>query len=142
MAKKTEIIVVLDRSGSMETIRKETMAGFNRFVTEQKQTEAAGCLTLVQFDNCYEVNYERLDLQEVPLLDEKTYQPRGSTALLDAIGRTAKDYRRKLKKSEENLEDLQVVFVIITDGHENASIHYNRQMVFKLIRKAEEKWGW
>ena len=142
MAKKTEIIVVLDRSGSMERIRKETMEGFNRFVLEQQATEGEACMTLVQFDNFYEVNYEGMDVHEVRPLDARTYKPRGATALLDAIGQAPRDFRKRVTKTEVAAEGLQVVFVIITDGRENDSKMYSREKIFKMIKKAEEKWGW
>lgn len=142
MTKNTEIIVVLDRSGSMDAIKKATIEGFNSFLKEQKAIEGDARFTLVQFDHSYELLYQGLDLKKVKPLTMATYKPRGSTALLDAIGRTIAETNDRISSMKPEFTELQVVFVIITDGHENDSREYVRKQIFDMIRKGEEKDGW
>lgn len=131
--KETEIVVVLDRSGSMGSIGKATVDGFNEFLNEQKNSEGDGFLTLVQFDDRYEKHYEALHLDKVnELILGESFVPRGSTALLDAIGKTI----------EELETDRDVVFVIITDGYENASKVYKKEAISKMIETMTEEKGW
>lgn len=122
--KQTEIVVVLDRSGSMESTLDSTVEGFNSFLNEQQNAEGEAFMTLVQFDDRYEINYLKVPIAEVkPLIAKETFIPRGSTALLDAIGKTIEDLNT----------DRDVVFVIITDGFENASRTYTREAIAKMI---------
>ena len=131
-AKDTDIIVVLDRSGSMGFIGESTVNGFNSFVKEQKAAEGDAFLTLVQFDNQYEVNYKEKHIKKVEdLVYGKTFVPRATTALHDAIGRTINEI-----KTEND-----VVFVIITDGFENASREFNSKVINEMI-EAKKKEGW
>ena len=129
---ETEIVVVLDRSGSMDSIEQATVDGFNKFLQEQQNSEGTAFLTLVQFDDRYEVNYVSKPIKDVkPLILGETYIPRGSTALLDAIGKTI----------EELKTDRDIVFVIITDGAENSSKTYKREAIFKMIETlGKENW--
>lgn len=130
--KATDIIVVLDRSGSMESIGRSTVHGFNSFIKEQRAAEGEANLTLVQFDNQYQVDYSNLDIKHVKdLILGETFVPRAMTALYDAIGRTIAEVKTKN----------DVVMVIITDGMENASKEFNRDGVFKSI-EAKKKDGW
>jgi Mg-chelatase subunit ChlD len=129
----TEIVVVLDRSGSMGSIAKETVEGFNRFLLEQQNSEGEAYITLVQFDDRYQVNYKSVPVKEAqPLILGETFVPRGSTALLDAIGKTI----------EELETERDVVFVIITDGEENSSKTYKRDAINRIIDtlQTEEEW--
>lgn len=133
--KKTQIVVVLDRSGSMATIGKSTVEGFNTFLNEQKNAEGEAALTLVQFDDRYEENFKNLPIEQVTdLVLGENFVPRGSTALFDAIGKTIEDLHEELKGED-------VVFVIITDGEENASRVYTRDAVMKMIETKETE-GW
>jgi hypothetical protein len=129
---QTEIVVVLDRSGSMSTIDQATVDGFNKFLNEQQNSEGEAFLTLVQFDDRYDFYYKSLPIQQAePLILNETFKPRGSTALLDAIGKTI----------DELETDRDVVFVIITDGEENASKTYKREAIMKMIEtKTNEGW--
>lgn len=129
----TEIVVVLDRSGSMGTIKEDAIGGFNHFLKEQQKLPGKAHMTLVQFDHEYETVHEHIPLQQVPELTRATYQPRGTTALLDAIGKTI--------VKADNLSAKQVSFVIQTDGMENASKEYNRSQIFDLIKDRTAK-GW
>ena len=130
--KATDIIVVLDRSGSMDSIGQSTVDGFNTFIKEQKAAEGEANITLVQFDNQYQIDYKELPINEAKdLILGETFVPRATTALYDAVGQTIKDVKTKN----------DVVFVIITDGYENASKEYDQAKVFKLIED-KKKDGW
>ena len=129
---QTEIVVVLDRSGSMRSIDKATVEGFNKFLDEQKNSEGEAFVTLVQFDDRYEMNYQNVPVKNVDnLVLNETFVPRGTTALFDAIGKTI----------EELKTDRDVVFVIITDGEENASKTYKREAIMKMIETQTNE-GW
>lgn len=141
MKKSTDITIVLDRSGSMQSVAKETIEGFNRFLDEQKDAKIKAKVTLAQFDHEYELLYEGAELEEAGPLSNRTYIPRGLTALLDAIGRTIELTKDRVSKFSEK-EMPRVVFVIITDGHENNSRKYSRVKIFKKISKLEKKHGW
>lgn len=130
---ETEVVVVLDRSGSMSSICEATVAGFNTFLKEQQNAAGDAFITLVQFDDRYEIDYKSVPSKEVqPLIAFKTFVPRGMTALFDAIGKTIEDLNT----------DRDVVFVIITDGHENSSRTYTREAVFKMIETQTKDKGW
>jgi Mg-chelatase subunit ChlD len=138
----TDIVIVLDRSGSMEAIRQATISGFNAFLKEQQSVEEEAKITLVQFDHLYERLYVRLDIREARPLNKHTYIPRGTTALLDAMGRTIKDTRKHIEALPEGEKPGRVIFVTITDGHENRSSKYTRKQVFDKVSKMQEKHGW
>ena len=130
---QTEIVVVLDRSGSMGSIAPSTVEGFNKFLLEQQNSEGEAFITLVQFDDRYEVNYCSIPVKNAqPLILGESFVPRGSTALLDAIGRTI----------EELKTDRDVVFVIITDGEENSSKTYKRKAINKMIDNLQKEEEW
>lgn len=131
--KPTEIVVVLDRSGSMGSIKDDAIGGFNHFLTEQQKLPGKAWMTLVQFDDEYETVHDHVKICDVPKLTNETYQPRSCTALLDAIGRT-------IVKADA-LESKQVSFVILTDGLENVSKEYNRSQIFDMIKERKDK-GW
>jgi hypothetical protein len=129
---QTEIVVVLDRSGSMRSIDKATVEGFNKFLDEQKNSDGEAFITLVQFDDRYEMNYQSISVKDADaLVLNETFIPRGGTALLDAVGKTI----------EELKTDRDVVFVIITDGEENASKTYKREAIMKMIETQTNE-GW
>lgn len=135
----TEIIFVVDRSGSMAAIADDMRGGFDTFIAKQKETPGECKVTLTQFDDHYDVVYSARPINEVTSL---LLEPRGSTALLDAIGRTINDTGARLKKLRESERPSQVLFVIITDGHENASREYNRQRIFDMITHQRDKYNW
>ena len=130
----TQIHFVLDRSGSMNTIVNDTIGGYNSFVNSQKKetTDGKCTMSLYQFDHEFETVYENMDIKEVPPLDTKTFVPRGSTALLDAMGTVIR-----------NVGDIdgKGILVFLTDGEENASSKFTKEHIFDLI-KAKEKEGW
>lgn len=135
----TEIIFVVDRSGSMQNIAADMRGGFDAFITKQKETPGECKVTLAQFDDHYDVVYSARPLNEVAALE---LEPRGSTALLDALGRTISETGARLKKMRESERPSQVLFVVVTDGHENASREWNRDRVFRMITEQREKYNW
>ena len=135
--KNTDITMILDRSGSMGRIHEQVIRSFNDFLTEQKAVEGSATMSLIQFDDQYEVNYEGIDIQNAEDLNATTYVPRAATALNDAIGRTITEMKVRLKDTKEN-----VVVVITTDGMENASVEFRRTQIREMIKECEEKLGW
>ena len=110
----TEIVGVLDRSGSMASIQDDSIGGFNRFLQDQQKLDVDRCnLTLIQFDDKYEMVHECLPVQDVPLLTRKTFCPRGCTALLDAVGRTIESVGTRLLGLPEDKRPGRVVFLIL-----------------------------
>ena len=134
----TEIIVITDRSGSMSTIRDDVIGGYNTFLDEQKKVPGEARVTFTQFDHEYEVVYAGKPLSEVPALDRETFQPRGKTALLDAIGRTLNEQGKRI--ADDKWADL-VVVCVLTDGGENASREYGIKRVREMTAHAEKN-GW
>jgi hypothetical protein len=139
---RTDITVVLDRSGSMASIADDVIGGLNTFIRAQAQVEGEACFTLVQFDDQYEVVHAHVPIQDVPPLTAQSYVPRGSTALLDAIGRTIVATGARLAMMPEADRPQAVIFAVQTDGLENASREFSRQQVFDMIRHQEAKYGW
>lgn len=142
MAKFTQIIVVLDRSGSMQCIKGDTIGGFNQFLEEQKKQKGKAEMSLILFDDQYDVVFQRLDIQDVKDLTENTFMPRGMTALLDAIGKTINSTYGDIKSSKKKDRPEQVVFVVVTDGYENASKEFTREAIFNMITEMKEKNKW
>lgn len=138
----TDITVVLDRSGSMASVADDTIGGFNRFLNDQKSAPGTAIISLHQFDDVFETVINGQDIKSAPELTSKTFVPRGSTALLDAIGRAIKDTGSRLENASDAEKGCRVVFVIVTDGHENASHEYNQADVFKMIEHQKTKYSW
>lgn len=138
----SDITIILDRSGSMATIAPDVVGGLNAFIESQRAVEGEAHLTLVQFDDEYEVVHWRAPIREVPLLTMATYSPRGSTALLDAIGRTLADLSTRLDALPSAERPERVIVVVQTDGQENASREWSRRKVFELLRLCERERKW
>lgn len=137
----TEIIFLLDRSGSMAGLEGDTVGGFNAFVKKQTELEGETILTTVLFDDQYEVLWNGIDAREAKLTDDD-YYVRGMTALLDAVGKTILDVGYRLARTSEERRPGKVIFVITTDGMENASSEFTYGKVKELIRHQQEKYGW
>jgi hypothetical protein len=137
----TRIAVVLDRSGSMGSVREATIAGFNEFIRTQRELPGEALLSLIQFDDQYEPNYTKL-LPDVPELTAETFVPRGLTALLDAQGRTITELGRELAAMDEAARPARVVVMTMTDGIENRSTDYTEVAVAALVKEQQEKYGW
>lgn len=140
----THISVILDRTGSMESIRDDTIGGFNAFLNAQRAESGEATLTLVQFDSQdpYEIVHQFKPLPEIPELTWETFVPRASTPLLDAMGRGINDLEKSLRDLSETERPSRVVMVIITDGQENASREFRKDQVGKMIREKQEKASW
>ena len=138
----TEIACIVDRSGSMGSICKEAIDGFNSFLEAQKNLPGKARLTLVLFDNEYDVLCDGADIQSVKPLDKSTYVPRGTTALLDAIGRTVDDIGKRLSSTPESERPGKVIVAILTDGLENASTDYGYDQIAEIIRHQQQKYSW
>lgn len=137
-----EIAFVLDRSGSMESLREQAITGFNQFLADQAAQPGDVRLTLVLFDDEYLVPFDATALREVTPLNAHTYVPRNSTALLDAIGVTVDRLGNRLAKTPEAERPGQVIVAILTDGHENASTRYTWADIARRIRHQQEKYNW
>ena len=138
----TEMVFILDRSGSMHGLEKDTIGGFNSMLEKQKNEQGEAYVTTVLFDNEYEIIHDRLPVRDVPEMTESEYQARGSTALIDAIGRTIKHIASIHKYQRKEDVPANTIFVIITDGMENASRIYSSSKVKRMIEHEKEKYGW
>ncbi len=140
----THITVILDRSGSMESIRDDTIGGFNAFLKQQKAELGTATLTLVQFDthDPYEVIYEFMPISEILELNSETYVPRGGTPLLDALGRGINELESKTAELKDENRPSKVVLVIVTDGQENSSREFHKDQIEKMIKERTEKHAW
>jgi hypothetical protein len=138
----TEIAYILDRSGSMQPMQEPAVAAFNDFIKTQLDVPGDARLTLIQFDDAYEVPVTAKPIQDVPQLTAATYTPRGSTALLDAIGRTIKETDRRITALPDSERPGKVILAIFTDGEENASQEYTAKHIGDLIRLYRDQKGW
>lgn len=136
------IAVVMDRSGSMVAMRDETINGFNHFLEDQKKQPGECKLYYTQFDNEYEIVHDFIDIQAMEPLTYATYEPRGMTALLDAIGVTITAVGKRLSSMPEDERPSTVIFVIQTDGQENASKEFDLPTIQKMIKEQGEKYNW
>ena len=138
----TDITFVLDRSGSMQSIKAATIESFNGFVHSQRSGDGTAQMSLVQFDDQYEPNYQAIPIEQTPDLNDVTYVPRASTALLDAMGRTIQLTGERLRDMPEHERPGTVVFVTLTDGYENASREYTLHRINDMIREQRERYSW
>ncbi len=138
----TELVIILDRSGSMGGLESDTIGGYNGMVEKQKATEGEVLVSTVLFDGQSEVLYDRVPLAEVPKMTEKEYYVRGCTALLDAIGGAIHHIGNIHKYAREEDRPEKTIFVITTDGMENASREYSYDRVKEMVERQQEKYGW
>jgi Mg-chelatase subunit ChlD len=137
-----EIICVVDKSGSMQTIRAEAIGAFNAFLGEQKKHPGEATFTLTLFDTKYDVRLSGKPIADVQDLTEESYVPGGMTALLDAVGRTIDEVGARFAKMEEDARPERVILAIITDGQENSSREYTRQQVSEKIKTQRDDYKW
>lgn len=144
MKEITELVFVLDRSGSMETLTSETIGGFNSLINKQKaeSNDDEVYVTTILFDDKSEVLHDHKRIEDIPRLTENEYYARGCTALLDAVGNTIKKVSKNIKSMPLSQKTSKVLFVITTDGYENASTVFSKSKVKKLISKHQEKDNW
>lgn len=135
----TEVVLIIDRSGSMWSCKTDVDGGVNQLIDDQRKQDGACNLTLAQFDTQHEVVYDGEDINKV---DGFTLQPRGGTALLDAIGKTINSVGQRLSKTDEKDRPGLVSVVIVTDGYENASTEFTKNSIKEMIKHQEEKYGW
>lgn len=138
----TDITIVLDRSGSMASVAPDTIGGFNRFLDDQQKAPGTAAITLHQFDHEFETVLDAKPIGEAKPLDGTTFVPRGNTALMDAIGRAITGTVSRLEKTPDADRPEKVVFVIVTDGQENASREFNHAKVHEMITHQKEKYQW
>jgi uncharacterized protein YegL len=138
----TEIVAILDRSGSMEHLTNDTIGGYNAFIEEQKQSPGEARLTTVLFDDKYEVLHQGVDIKKVKKITKKDYVARGSTALLDALGKTINDIGLRLYNTAEADRPGKVIFFIITDGEENASVEFSHEKIKSMVELQKNTYSW
>ena len=138
----TELVFILDRSGSMSGLESDTIGGFNSMIGKQKKGEGEVLVSTVLFDDDCDVIHDRVNIEDIRDMTDEDYFVGGSTALLDAVGDAIKHIANVHKYAREEDRPAKTVFVITTDGMENASRHYNHRDIKKLIEKQKEKSGW
>jgi uncharacterized protein YegL len=144
MARKglTEIVFILDRSGSMQALKNDAIGGFNAFIEKQKKQSGEAVVTVALFDDQYEVLENGTPIDKVKPLSDATYVPRGMTALYDAVGRTINEVEARVKRTAAKDRPEKIIAVVITDGHENASKEFRGGKVKEMIADQREKNKW
>ncbi len=138
----TEIVFILDRSGSMSGLESDTIGGFNSMIAKQQKEEGEAIVSTVLFDDETDVIHDRVAIGEVKKLTEEDYYVRGCTALLDAVGGAIHHIGNVHKYAREEDRPAKTLFIITTDGLENASRHYSFKDVKRLIKRQQEKYNW
>lgn len=138
----TELVFILDRSGSMAGLEKDTIGGFNSLIEKQRKEPGTAVVSTVLFDNESEVIHDRLPLESIPPMTDKEYYVRGCTALLDAVGGAIHHIGNVHKYARREDVPDKTLFVITTDGMENASRRYDYERVRKMIQRQKERYGW
>ena len=138
----TEIVFILDRSGSMCGLEADTIGGFNSLIAKQKKESGQAVVSTVLFDDETEVLHDRVPLERIKLMTDKEYYVRGCTALLDAVGGAIHHIGNVHKYAREEDRPEKTMFVITTDGMENASRRYTYEKVKRMIQRQKEKYGW
>ena len=138
----TEVVFILDRSGSMSGLEADTIGGYNSMLSKQKQEEGEAIISTVLFDDQTEILHDRKNLDQVEKITDKDYYVRGCTALLDAVGGAIHHIGRVQKEMPEDDRPEKTLFIITTDGMENASKHYSYEKVKKMVEKKKKKHHW
>ena len=137
-----EIVAIVDRSESMRKMRDEAISGFNSFLEDQKNADGKANMTLALFNHNYQLVHAGVSIESVRPFDRSTYVPEGTTALLDAVGRTIDDVGNRLANTPEENRPWRVIFCVLTDGEENSSKDYTKDRVKEMVNHQEEKYGW
>ena len=138
----TELVFILDRSGSMAGLEADTIGGFNSMIAKQKKEAGEALVSTVLFDRDSTVIHDRLPLEKVPPMTEKDYFARGCTALLDAVGEAIHHIGNVHKYARREDVPEKTLFIITTDGYENASRRYSYETVQRMIERQKTKYGW
>ena len=138
----TELVMILDRSGSMSGLESDTIGGFNSMIEKQKKEEGEACVSVVLFDDRCEVIYDRMPLDKIEPMTDRQYYVRGCTALLDAVGGAIHHIGNVHKYAREEDVPEKTIFVITTDGLENASRRYSYDKVRRMIERQKDKYNW
>ena len=138
----TELVMILDRSGSMRGLEEDTIGGFNSMIGKQKKEDGEAYVSVVLFDDKTEVPYDRVDINKVEPMTDRQYYVRGCTALLDAVGGAIRHIETIHKYAREEDVPEKTIFIITTDGMENASRHYTYDKVRSMIEAKKEKNNW
>ncbi len=138
----TEIVFILDESGSMSNLKSDTIGGFNSLIEKQRGEEGEAVVSTVLFSTQSRVLHDRIPLEEIKKMADKDYCPSGGTALLDAVGAAVKHISNIHKYARDEDVPEHTLFVITTDGMENSSKYYTAKAVKKLISRQQEKYGW
>ena len=138
----TEVVFILDRSGSMSGLEADTIGGFNSMIAKQKKEEGEAYISTVLFDDTCEVLYDRVPVNKVEPMNDNQYYVRGCTALLDAIGGAIHHIGNVHKYAREEDRPEKTLFIITTDGMENASHQYSYEKVKEMVERQKEKYGW
>ena len=138
----TEVVFILDRSGSMSGLEADTIGGFNSMIAKQKKEEGEAYISTVLFDDTCEVLYDRVPVNKVEPMNDNQYYVRGCTALLDAIGGAIHHIGNVHKYAREEDRPEKTLFIITTDGMENASRKYSYEKVKEMVERQKEKYGW
>ena len=142
MRQLTEVVFILDRSGSMNGLEKDTIGGFNGMLAKQKEVEGDVLISTVLFDDRSEILHDRKPIQNIKPMTAKDYYVRGCTALLDAIGGAIHHIGNVHKYARKEDRPIKTLFVIITDGFENSSKRYTYQKVKSMIERQQKRYGW
>ncbi|MBR5595870.1 MAG: VWA domain-containing protein [Lachnospiraceae bacterium] len=138
----TEIVFILDRSGSMSGLESDTIGGFNSLIAKQKKEEGETYISTVLFDDVTEVLHDRRSLEQIKPLTEEDYYVGGCTALLDAVGGAIHHIGNVHKYARDEDRPEKTLFIITTDGQENSSKHYSYKQVKHMVERQKERYGW
>ena len=139
---RTELVFILDRSGSMAGLEADTIGGYNAMLEKQKKEAGEATVTTVLFDDKYELLHDRIDLKGIAPITDREYYVRGCTALLDAIGRTIQKIANAQKHTAPAQRADKVLFVITTDGYENASREYSYDQIRRMVEREKTEYDW
>lgn len=138
----TEVVLIVDESGSMQFMRNDTIGHINKFISEQKALPGEANFTLVFFDDKYRVIFDGKNIKDVTQITERDYSPTGSTALRDAVGKTINSVGNRLKDMNESDRPEKIIFAILTDGQENSSKEFTQEQLKNMITHQESKYSW
>lgn len=138
----TEMVFILDRSGSMSNLTDDTIGGFNSMIENQKAEDGEAYVTTVLFNDEYDLLHNHVNIKEIEPITIKEYFARGTTALLDAVGKTINSVGERLYTTPEEERPEKIIFVITTDGYENASREFTKSKIKEMIEHQQDKYSW